>query len=191
MALHPKSCACNACQELGFGYPAFQAGASFPSSEHWDIGPMHAPRWGENAPWQNEQDPAWGKGSMGSPYEYDPSDFGGPGSRRALGQAFVPGVVLPPFPQGAWDEVEPSRVFQPTGLPENPTAALKLLNAQGQGPDARTGIAPTLSFSQAQRQADRQNLNLNADGTLSPKSINDGIPTSWWVGGLLAYLLLK
>jgi hypothetical protein len=115
---------------------------------------------------------------------WDPSDFG---------QAFVPGTVPPPVPATAMSpSPAPSPIFQPAGLPANPSEALAQLTAQGQGPSGASGISPTLSLSQAQAQAQAQGMQLNSDGTLSPGASGaSGIPTPWVVGGLLALLLLK
>jgi hypothetical protein len=188
--LHAPGCGCNACQDEGMGFPAFEQPESFPTPEHWNRAPMKAPRWGLSSPWSTDE---WSSG-MGGPIEaiareraglsgdfyFDPSTFGDP--------AFVPGTVPPPAPLTAWESVTAGPIFAPKGLPQNADQALKVLNASGQSPD-QNGIAPTLSIQEAQAQAAQNGLKLNSDGSYSPAS--QGIPLKWVVGGLLLLALLK
>ncbi len=195
------------------GYPAFPSEESFPSAEQWNVNAMKAPRWGLPDPWSV---PAPSRSAFNGPldaivaarkpmsgdFAWDPSDFGrahrmGRKSTKAFRMgfgdpAFVPGTVPPPIPPTAWSPIPaPGPVFQPAGLPANPTEALALLTAQGQGPSGSTGISPTLTLAQAQSQAASQGMSLNADGTLTQVSQATGIPPAYLVAGLVALLLLK
>lgn len=194
MALHLNSCNCEACQESPMGFPAFSYAPTFPSPEHWTLTPMKQDRWGMTSPWMKKS-PFSGKrrgkkafsGAFTSMIQaqrsatWTPADFG---------QSFVPGTVLPPLPASAFDpSAAPGPIFQPPGLPSNPTAALAQLTASGQGPSSTTGISPTLSLAEAQAQAADQGMNLNSDGTLSAIS-NAGISPAFLIGGALLLLLL-
>jgi hypothetical protein len=188
--LHIPSCRCEACKENPMsGFPAFQPEPSFPSGEHWNVNPMKQDRWGLSEPGEavpetmGQADPD--SRYIAPPGYYDASDFG---------QAFVPGTVLPPPPSSSWEQVSASQIFQPAGLPPIPSQAIVAVAQQGQAPSPSTGIAPTLTFAQAQSVAASQGANLNADGTLSPSgaaSPAPGIPATWWVAAALAYLILK
>jgi hypothetical protein len=214
MALHPGGCGCDSCQnepiaesvdrladtiEAGFGYQAFEECESFPTPEHWNRGPMKAPRWGMSTPWSGDSEGCLGGPiealtqrpvRLGGDFNYDPSDFGRSMQLTHLGQAFVPGTVNTDIPGTAWAATKTRQIFTAPGVPSNPSDALAYLTSQGQGPNA-DGISPTLTLKQAQAQANDQDMELLADGTLTPLAQASGIPKSWIIGGILAYLILK
>lgn len=198
MSLHLASCRCEACNEKGaLGYPAMTPEVAFPTQEQWNRGPMRAPRWGLPNPWDDQLDrgpleTVRGQADRGlgdSNFAWDPSDFG-----SHLGQAFVPGTVNTVIPETAWTAAPPPGPISAAPFSSDPSTALAQLTAQGQGPSPTTGIAPTVSFSQAVENAAAQGLALNSDGTLSssspPMTFAQQLGVAVLVHGLI-YLILK
>jgi hypothetical protein len=160
MALHSSTCGCLGCQELGseMGYPAF-------TSE------------GDCAPWEGEPNPLF------VPGYFQPMAFGSKASlrahRRGLGQypqgpAYPPGVVKPAFPPYAMYDAGPGgpieqmpypvRYYEPRFI-QDFDDAFTMLDACRQSPDG-SGIAPTLSYNQAQQVASDAGYDTLPDGSI-------------------------